>query len=63
VGKIDQSIFAASVSKKLPKVNNGPMGENSPNMVTLLFAIIETVCVVNRSRLKRGPEKNINKYY
>jgi hypothetical protein len=26
-------------SQKLPKVNNGPMGENSPNLVTLFISM------------------------
>jgi hypothetical protein len=35
--KSSQKICAASVVfEKLPNVNNHPMGENSPNLVTLL---------------------------
>jgi hypothetical protein len=36
-GKSSLKLRAISVIfKKLPKVNNHPMGENSPNLVTLL---------------------------
>jgi hypothetical protein len=34
-------MLASSMIKKLPKVNNHPVGENSPNLVTLTLGEIE----------------------
>jgi hypothetical protein len=36
--KRSKKIWTIFVIKKLPKVNNHPSGENSPNLVTLLPA-------------------------
>jgi hypothetical protein len=35
-GKRSPKIWATSVIKKMPKVNNHSMGGNSPNLVTLM---------------------------
>jgi hypothetical protein len=43
LGKSGTKIWATSVFfQKLPKVNNRPLGENSPNLVTLLKTDITT---------------------
>jgi hypothetical protein len=34
---ISTQLWATFVNKKLPKVKNNPMGENSPNLDTLIF--------------------------
>jgi hypothetical protein len=46
------------VFKKLPKVNNHPIGENSPNLVTLVYMYVSgiraTVPTVNRTTTEPG---------
>jgi hypothetical protein len=51
VKKVDQNVGYLSIfSKYLPKVNNRPMGENSPNLVTLLPSLVwfETVLLTRQ---------------
>jgi hypothetical protein len=41
--KYPQNVATFVIFKKLPKVNNRPLGENSPNLVTLFVRKIEGV--------------------
>jgi hypothetical protein len=41
-GKVSQKIKLLQQLKKLPKENNRRLGENSPNLATLLVAYIKT---------------------
>jgi hypothetical protein len=36
--------------KKLPKVNNCPLGENSPNLVTLIADVSNGYCAVKQRK-------------
>jgi hypothetical protein len=48
-------------SKTMPKVNNRPLGENSPNLVTLLSSRVEKRTRLNFYDLKNDGSRNVNK--
>jgi hypothetical protein len=50
--------FAQTIFEKLPKVNNHPLGENSPNLVTLFM---DSLCRTNTSKEEKINGEDLKK--
>jgi hypothetical protein len=50
VEKMPKNLATSVLKKKLPKENNQPIGENSPNLVTLRGSLLDCDSQLQRRR-------------